>query len=77
MSIAMSQLAKQAPSLPEPSGFVQRFVLSLIGCSFGLAAVGIWIVSSAAADPVMLLVKLGLSVFMLAVGSSCLLIARS
>lgn len=76
MEIAMSQLAKQTPSMPAPSRFVQRFLLSLFGFSTAIAAVGIWIISGASADPVMSMVKLGVSLFMLIAGLSCLLAAR-
>ncbi|WP_299932858.1 hypothetical protein [uncultured Pelagimonas sp.] len=77
MDIAMSQLAKQGPRLTAPSRFLQKLILSFIGCTMGMAGFGIWLVSSVSGDPVMLLIKLGLSLFMLIVGLCCMLVARS
>ncbi|MGH1413227.1 MAG: hypothetical protein ACRBB0_07020 [Pelagimonas sp.] len=81
MDIVMSQLAKQDPRCqaptPVPMRFIQKLVLSFVGCSMGMAGFGIWLVSSVAGDPGMLLIKLGLSIFMLIVGLCCMLIARS
>ncbi|WP_299928213.1 hypothetical protein [uncultured Pelagimonas sp.] len=77
MDIAMSQLAKQGSRLTAPPRFLQKLILSFIGCTMGLAGFGIWLVSSVSGDPVMLLIKLGLSLFMLIVGLCCMLVARS
>ncbi len=77
MDIAMSQLAKQGPRIAAPSRFLQKLILSFIGCTMGMAGFGIWLVSSVSGDPVMLLIKLGLSLFMLIVGLCCMLVARS
>ena len=76
MEIAMAQLAKQDPTMQVPSRLVQRLLLSLFGCSTGVAALGIWIVSGVAVDPVMLMIKLGVSLLMLIIGLSCLMLAR-
>ena len=72
MDITISQLARPTPRPAASSGFVRGLSFAMIGLALIVAALGIWLVSSAAADPAMLLVKMVLSLMMLITGALCL-----
>jgi hypothetical protein len=57
-------------------GFVLRFALMLVGASMVLAAFGLWLVPTTQADPGMMLMKLGVSLFLLLAGLCLLVIGR-
>ncbi|SMX28643.1 hypothetical protein TRP8649_02768 [Pelagimonas phthalicica] len=77
MDITTSDLtAKQAKPVA-PGRFFQRLFLSFIGAALIMAGFGVWLASSVAHDPQMLLIKLGISLFMLISGLCCLLVSKA
>lgn len=60
----------------EQVGLLARLVLAVLGTALSISAFALWLTPGASAEPELSLMKLGVSVFMLICGMSCLIAAR-
>ncbi|MBY6005816.1 hypothetical protein KUV62_17990 [Salipiger bermudensis] len=67
---------RQAPAAIDAARLVTRALLGLLGAGLLIAAFGFWLVPGATYSPELMLAKLGLSLFLLITGLSCLIGAR-
>lgn len=67
-----SMIPRQIPAAIDAATLATRGLLAILGAALLLAAFGLWLVPGASYAPDLMLAKLGLSLFMLLSGASCL-----
>lgn len=72
-----SNMMHEGLDLNDTTGLMMRLVLTMLGSAMIIAAFALWVVPEATAKPELLLIKLGLSLFVLIAGLCCLVGSRN